>query len=97
MSQHQADIMRKLGHMITDCLRCGGYKSARKNAELLGGQMVVTCSQCRKAWIEGDEHVVEMGPEVMTRLIARARTLAFDGRHKWFVEDDNVILWETLI
>ena len=83
--------------MMTDCPRCHRQNCAQKNGEILGKRVIVVCVQCRKAWIEGDDYLVDPGRQATTKLRARSQTIEVEERYRRFMESDDDVLWERVV
>lgn len=82
---------------MIDCPLCHRQDCAQKNDDILGKHVVVVCVHCRKAWIDGDDYLVDPGRDAIDRLRSRAKTLEFERRHEHFMSSDDDILWERVV
>lgn len=82
---------------MDDCPRCHSRDCSQKNGDLLGGAVIVVCVVCRKAWLEGDDYLVDPGKDAILRLRARLKTIESEERHRRFMEDESDILWERVL
>lgn len=80
-----------------DCPHCQGTNCVQKNSEVIRGHVVVMCSSCRKAWIDGDGHLVSLGENAIKQLRMRCGEIDSDLRWRRFMESDDDVLWTRVL
>lgn len=79
------------------CPNCQGNDCVQKNSDVIRGHSVVICTGCRKAWIDGDGHLIDLGENAIWRLRMRCREIDEDLRWMRFMESDDDVLWTKVL